>query len=169
MRMLMRIRVTTRAHLYEKRKQEHIERGYRIEDERPIPVNGFCSFIAMRELPASDRLGDLVAEALNGNHARRGDWCGARCLSKSAFISMDAVHAIPGTTPSAMDIHLTGSVEDVSLCTPFTFTRRSLKEELTTQTSSSSEHQRIVKNTKPTMSNQALKLKMNHELSLPTI
>jgi len=28
----MRIRVTTRADLYEKRKQEHIERGYRIED-----------------------------------------------------------------------------------------------------------------------------------------
>jgi len=40
MRMAMRIRVTTRADLYEKRKQEHIERGYQIEDERPIPVNG---------------------------------------------------------------------------------------------------------------------------------
>jgi len=70
----MRIRVTTRADLYEKRKQEHIERGYRIEDERPIPINGFCSFIAARELPVSDRLADLVAEALNGNDARRGDW-----------------------------------------------------------------------------------------------
>jgi hypothetical protein len=42
----MRIRVTTRANLLEKRKQEHIERGYRIEDERPVPVNGFCSFVA---------------------------------------------------------------------------------------------------------------------------
>jgi hypothetical protein len=41
----MRIRVTMRADLYEKRKQEHTERRYRIEDERPIPVNGFCSFI----------------------------------------------------------------------------------------------------------------------------
>ncbi len=70
----MRIRVTTRANLYEKRKQEHIERGYRIEEERPIPVNGFCSFIAVRELPVSDNLADLVAEALNGNHASRGDW-----------------------------------------------------------------------------------------------
>ena len=40
--MPMRIRVTTRANLFEKRKQEHIDRGYRIEDERPIPVNGFC-------------------------------------------------------------------------------------------------------------------------------
>jgi len=57
----MRIRVTTQAGLFEKRKQEHIERGYRIEDERPVPVNGFCSFVAVRELPASDRLADLVA------------------------------------------------------------------------------------------------------------
>jgi len=70
----MRIRVTTRADLFEKRKQEHIERGYRVEDERPVPVNGFCSFIAVRELPASDTLADRVAEAVNGNHARRGDW-----------------------------------------------------------------------------------------------
>jgi hypothetical protein len=72
--MAMRIRVTTRADLFEKRKQEHIERGYRIEDERPAPVNGFCSFIAVRELSISDRLSDLVSEALNGNHAARRDW-----------------------------------------------------------------------------------------------
>lgn len=65
----MRIRVTTRADLYERRKQEHIQRGYRIEDERPIPVNGFCSFIVVRELSASDTLTELVAQALNGNGA----------------------------------------------------------------------------------------------------
>jgi hypothetical protein len=70
----MRIRVTTRADLFEKRKQEHIERGYRVEDERPIPVNGFCSLIAVRELSVSDKLADLVAEAVNGNHTRRGEW-----------------------------------------------------------------------------------------------
>jgi hypothetical protein len=70
----MRIRVTTRTDLFQKRKQEHIERGYRIEEERPIPVNGFCSFIAVRELPTSDRLSDLVSEALNGNHGTRRDW-----------------------------------------------------------------------------------------------
>ncbi len=70
----MRIRVSTKAELYEQRKQQHIERGYRIEDERPIPVNGFCSFIAVRELPVSDRLAELVAEALNANHAPSGDW-----------------------------------------------------------------------------------------------
>jgi hypothetical protein len=62
----MRIRVTTRANLYEKRKQEHIERGYRIEDERPIPVNGFCWFIAIGELAGSDPIGELVAQALKG-------------------------------------------------------------------------------------------------------
>jgi hypothetical protein len=72
--MAMRILVTTRADLFEKRRQEHMDRGYRIEDERPIPVNGFCSFIAVRELPVSDRLADPVAETVNGNHAPRGDW-----------------------------------------------------------------------------------------------
>jgi hypothetical protein len=66
MRMAMRIRVTTRADLDEKRKQQHIERGYRIEDERPIPVNGFCSFIAISEISDSDGIGDLVAQALKG-------------------------------------------------------------------------------------------------------
>ncbi len=70
----MRIRVTTRADLYEKRKQEHTERGYRIEDECPIPANGFCSFVAVRELPASDGLSELVAQALGGSHGARGDW-----------------------------------------------------------------------------------------------
>ena len=70
--MAVRIRVTTRADLYEKREQEHIERCYRIEDERPIPVNGFCSFIAMRELPLSDTVDELVAQAINGG-------CGSHC------------------------------------------------------------------------------------------
>ncbi|HEX3103145.1 MAG TPA: hypothetical protein VHQ22_01760 [Terriglobales bacterium] len=62
----MRIRVTTTAALFEKRKQQHIERGYRIEDERPTPVNGFCSFVAVSEIPDSEAIGDLVAQALNG-------------------------------------------------------------------------------------------------------
>jgi hypothetical protein len=70
----MRIRVTTRADLFEKRKQEHIERGYRVEDERPIPVNGFCSFVAVRELSVSDKLTDLVATAVNAIHVQRKDW-----------------------------------------------------------------------------------------------
>jgi hypothetical protein len=62
----MRIRVSTRANLYEQRKQEHVDRGYRIEDERPIPVNGFCSFVAVREESHSDRVDELVAQALEG-------------------------------------------------------------------------------------------------------
>jgi hypothetical protein len=66
MRMAMRIRVTTRADLFEERKQQHIARGYRIEDERPIPVNGFCSFIAVSEISDSDGISDFVARALNG-------------------------------------------------------------------------------------------------------
>jgi hypothetical protein len=66
MRMAMRIRVTTRADLFEKRKQQHIDRGYRLEDERPIPVNGLCSFVAVSQIADSDGIGELVAEALNG-------------------------------------------------------------------------------------------------------
>ena len=62
----MRVRVTTRADLFEERKQQLIERGYRIEDERPIPVNGLCSFIAVSAISDSDRVGELVAQALNG-------------------------------------------------------------------------------------------------------
>ena len=62
----MRIRVTTRADLFEERKRQHIERGYRIEDERPTPVNGLCSFIAVSEVTDSDGINELVAQALNG-------------------------------------------------------------------------------------------------------
>ena len=62
----MRILVTTRADLFEKRKQEHVERGYRIEDERPTPVNGLCSFIVVKQIPVSDPVAELVAQALNG-------------------------------------------------------------------------------------------------------
>jgi len=63
----VRIHVFTRADLFEERKQQHIGRGYRIEDERPIPVNGFCSFIAVSEVSDSDGIGALVAAALNGH------------------------------------------------------------------------------------------------------
>ena len=63
----MRIRVTMRAALFEERKRQYIEHGYRLEDDRPIPVNGLCSFIAVREIPASDRVGELVALALMKN------------------------------------------------------------------------------------------------------
>ena len=70
----MRIRVTTRADLFEKRKLKHMERGYSIEEERPFPVNGFCSFVGVRELPVSEKLSDLVAKSLNGNRGAREDF-----------------------------------------------------------------------------------------------
>jgi hypothetical protein len=73
MRIVMRIRVTTRADLSEKRKQQHIECGYGIEDERPIPVNGFCSFVAVREISPADSFGELVTQALNGKNSSYGD------------------------------------------------------------------------------------------------
>lgn len=115
----MRIRVTTRADLYEKRKQEHLERGYQIDEERPISVNGLCSFIAVRELPASDRLNQLVLEALNGNHAPGEDWEVLEGRSKSGFVLMDAVYVILPTTPNAMDTHRMGSAKAVNLCMSF--------------------------------------------------
>ena len=62
----MRIRVSTKAALYEQRKQEHIDRGYRIEDERPIPVNGLCPFVVVREESHSDAMDELVAQAIRG-------------------------------------------------------------------------------------------------------
>jgi hypothetical protein len=72
MRIVTRIRLTTRAARLEERKRQHIERGYRI-DERPMPVNGLFSFIAVSETPGSDTLRELVAHALNGNHGSRVD------------------------------------------------------------------------------------------------
>ena len=46
--MNQKIRITTRANQFERRKQEHLLAGYLIEDEQPIPMNGFCSFTAVR-------------------------------------------------------------------------------------------------------------------------
>jgi hypothetical protein len=51
---------------------ESYERGYRIEDEHPIPMNDLCSFVAMREM-ASDAVGKKVAQALNGNRGFHTD------------------------------------------------------------------------------------------------
>ena len=46
--MRQRIHVATKAEQFEKRKQEHLLVGYQIEDEQPVPVNGLCSFTAVR-------------------------------------------------------------------------------------------------------------------------
>jgi hypothetical protein len=52
--MPLRIRVSTKPTMFEERKQQHVERGYRIEDERPVPVNGLCSFVAVKDDPVPD-------------------------------------------------------------------------------------------------------------------
>jgi hypothetical protein len=51
---MLKIRVTTKAATFDERKQQHIDRGYRIEDERPVPVNGLCSFVAVKDDPLLD-------------------------------------------------------------------------------------------------------------------
>jgi hypothetical protein len=38
--MNQKIRVTRRANQFERRKQEHLQAGYRIEDEQPSPSMG---------------------------------------------------------------------------------------------------------------------------------
>ena len=60
--MPLRIRVSTRAATFQERKEQHIERGYRIEDERHIPVNGLCSFVAVKDDPPPDSF-DWLANA----------------------------------------------------------------------------------------------------------
>lgn len=62
------IRVTTKANLFEERKRQHRERGYRIEDEQPTPVNGLCSFVAVKVTGDSDAIDEMVSRALNGRH-----------------------------------------------------------------------------------------------------
>ena len=49
--MASRILVTTKATTLEERKKQHILAGYRIESEQPMPVNGLCSFVAVRDDP----------------------------------------------------------------------------------------------------------------------
>jgi hypothetical protein len=47
--MPLRIHVSTKAATFQERKEQHIQCGYRIEDERPVPVNGLCSFVAVKD------------------------------------------------------------------------------------------------------------------------
>jgi hypothetical protein len=124
----MRIRVTTRANLFQERKQQHIDRGYRIEDERPIPVNGLCSFVAVSETPASDSLGELVAQALDRNRLPRGDLLRYSMLLRIRIRLMANVRRIPIMTQYEMDGRNMGIVMDVTLSTSFIFMFRSERE-----------------------------------------
>src|ERR1700730_11185996 len=167
MRMAMRIRVTTRADLYEKRKQEHIERGYRIEDERPIPVNGFCYFIATREMPVSDTVDELVAQAINGGRGSHCDWRGIRCRSESDFVSMVNAACTLVMTPRATDGHSIRIVKGVNLCTSFIFTPRSRREGPRTRMASWSELRAVAKNSTPLMSPASFQTPKTSDLRLP--
>jgi hypothetical protein len=53
--MKQKIRITTRANQFERRKQEHIQAGYLIEGEQSSPMNGFCSFTAVRIVADEER------------------------------------------------------------------------------------------------------------------
>lgn len=52
--MAAEVRVSTKVELFLQRKQEYLEAGYLIEREQPIPVNGLCSFVAVRIAVESD-------------------------------------------------------------------------------------------------------------------
>lgn len=71
----MRIRVTTKASLFEERKRQHIECGYRIEDEQPVPINGFCSFVVVDKFSERDALAECVAQALRRDPRFGHGWC----------------------------------------------------------------------------------------------
>jgi hypothetical protein len=45
--MATEVRVTTKASEFERRKQEHINAGYEIQNEQPVPINGLCWFTAV--------------------------------------------------------------------------------------------------------------------------
>ena len=55
--MSEKIRVNTRSDLFESRKQEHLRAGYRIEDEQSVPINGLCSFVAIRVIADDEARG----------------------------------------------------------------------------------------------------------------
>jgi len=55
--MTQKIRVTTKADQFEKRKQEHLQVGYQIQDEQPVAINGLCSFTAVRIIPDAEACG----------------------------------------------------------------------------------------------------------------
>lgn len=63
--MSLRIRVSTKASTFQERKAQHIRQGYRIEDERPVPANGLCSSVAVKDDPVPDSFEWLALSPLN--------------------------------------------------------------------------------------------------------
>jgi hypothetical protein len=60
--MNQKIRITTRAGQFEQRKQEHLQAGYQVEDEQPFPINGFCSFTAVRMIADDNSTTALISD-----------------------------------------------------------------------------------------------------------
>ena len=63
--MPLRIRVSTKAATFQERKEQHIRRGFRIEDERPVPVNGLCFFVAVKDDAVPDSFEWLTSSSLD--------------------------------------------------------------------------------------------------------
>ena len=55
----IKIRVTTKPGLYEERKRQMLAAGYCIEEEQRVPINGLCSFTAIKEAVGLDDLDSL--------------------------------------------------------------------------------------------------------------
>jgi hypothetical protein len=53
--MVRKVLVTTRADLFEQRKQEYLRAGCRVENEQPMPFRGMCSFTVI--LPSQMEIG----------------------------------------------------------------------------------------------------------------
>lgn len=53
--MVRKVLVTTRADLFEQRKQEYLRAGCKVENEQPVPFRGMCSFTVI--LPSQQETG----------------------------------------------------------------------------------------------------------------
>ena len=49
--MARKVLVTTRADLFEQRKQEYLRAGCQVENEQPMPFRGMCSFTVVVPSP----------------------------------------------------------------------------------------------------------------------
>jgi hypothetical protein len=49
--MVRKVLVTTRADLFEQRKQEYLRAGCQVENEQPMPFRGMCSFTVVVPSP----------------------------------------------------------------------------------------------------------------------
>ena len=49
--MARKVRVTTRADLFEQQKQEYLRAGCQVENEQPMPFRGMCSFTVIVPSP----------------------------------------------------------------------------------------------------------------------